>query len=110
MKYPVLALVLGLMSCSDAEVMEFLSSPQARNIKQVEVLGRIWTVAPDPNNPGYFTAQRDNNDLDPYGRPAVLRTIQATRAIEQATGCRVLRNTMVQDTSARFVASVTCPS
>jgi hypothetical protein len=76
--------------------------------KNVQVLGRTWTVSPLKDKQAGYSAVRDNNDNKRFGRPVARRTPQALRAIELATGCRVVRSSMVQDTSARFFATVQC--
>ncbi len=116
MKYVVLAIAALLSACSYQEIQQsqniwaapspWSPSPDA---KTVRVLGRTWTVEPVADQTLVYVAQRDNLDLNPYGAPAVRRSPQAVRAIEQTTGCRVVRSSLVQDSSARFFAAVTCP-
>jgi len=101
MKFGVLAIIVLLSACTDQQVQQFWSielyETEKPGTKYVKVLGRTWTVYPDQNQPGVYVAQRDNLDLDPYGAPAVRLTPQAVRAIEQASQCRVVRSSLVQD-------------
>ncbi|MDU9005067.1 hypothetical protein [Sedimentitalea todarodis] len=77
--------------------------------KQVEVLGRTWTVSSVADRPNAFVAWRDNNNLNPFGRPVALRTPQAVRALELATGCKVVPGRLWQDTTAEYHADMACP-
>ncbi len=112
MKYLVLAIAALLAACSEQEAQNMWPSQLATqtqpDIKYVKVLGRTWGVYPSKDQQAVYIAQRDNLDLNPYGAPVARRTPQAVRAIELATGCKVVHPTMIQDTSARFFASVTC--
>lgn len=74
----------------------------------VEVWGRQWTIAQHESQPGIFSATRDNNDLDPFGPPARLRTHQAIRAYTSATGCRVDLSSMYQMITGEFRAQLIC--
>ncbi|MBE1282069.1 MAG: hypothetical protein GJ676_02040 [Rhodobacteraceae bacterium] len=74
----------------------------------VSVLGRSWLVQPVEDNPGYFSAIRDNNNLNPFGHPAKLRSHQAIRAFRAATGCAVDYKSMYQDITGKFVARMNC--
>jgi len=113
MRYLVLAIAALLSACSEQEAQNLWSSQLATHtppeIKYVQVLGRTWSVYPAKDQKAVYVAQRDNLDLNPYGAPVARRSPQAVRAIELATGCRAVRSTMIQDTSARFFASVNCP-
>ncbi len=77
--------------------------------KEVQVLGRTWTVTELPGVTNGYIARRDNNNLNPFGRPAALRTPQAVRALQTATGCRVVRGKLWQNTSAEYYAEMSCP-
>jgi len=114
MKYPVLALTVLLAACSaDTATLNWgnpLSPTVLPDTKNVQVLGRTWAVAPMPDQPAVYTAVRDNNNNNPFGKPVARRTPQALRAIELATGCQVVRSSMKQDITARFYASVVCKS
>jgi ABC-type Fe3+-hydroxamate transport system substrate-binding protein len=75
----------------------------------VEVMGRTWTVEPNPHRTNAFVAWRDNNNLNPFGRPVALRTPQAVTALELATGCKVVPGRIYQNTSAEYFADMACP-
>jgi hypothetical protein len=114
MKYVILTVAALLSACTYPELpnenvwSSRLDTALPPETEYVKVLGRTWTVYPVEDHAGVFAAQRDNLDLNPYGAPVARRTPQAVRAIELATGCRVVRSSLVQDTSARFFASVIC--
>jgi hypothetical protein len=74
----------------------------------VEVWGRSWLVTPVEDQADTYWAVRDNNNNNPFGRPARLRTHQAIRAITSATGCGVIQKSMIQTISGRFQARVSC--
>ena len=76
--------------------------------KTVQVMGRQWAVTQIGADPATWKAVRDNNGLDPFGRPAATRTAQGIRAIEAATGCRVVRASMYQTDTGAFVSQVAC--
>ena len=82
--------------------------PEPKGIKYVQVLGRSWAVFPAPWLTDVYVAQRDNLDLNPYGAPPYRRTPQAIRAIELATGCKVVKSDVVRHVTARYFASVDC--
>lgn len=84
----------------------FVQEP--KGIKYVQVLGRSWAVFPAPGFPDVYVTQRDNLDLNPYGAPPYRRTPQAIRAIELATGCKVVKSDIVRHVTARYFASVDC--
>lgn len=79
------------------------------DVKHVQVLGRTWTVSNVPDRPNAFVAWRDNNNLNPFGRPVALRTPQAVKALELATGCKVVPGRLWQNTSAEYHADMACP-
>ena len=112
MKFGVLAIVALVSACTEQQTQDFwptkLAIADQSEAKLVTVLGRTWTVYPSSEQESVYVAQRDNLDLNPYGAPSARRSPQAVRAIQQATGCKVVPSTMVQDTSARFFASVVC--
>jgi len=112
MKYAVLVIAALLAACTEQDAENSaatrLSTQMPPDVEYVKVLGRTWTVYPVKDQPSVYAAKRDNLDLNPFGAPPARRTPQALRAIETATGCRVVRSTMVQDTTARFFASVVC--
>ncbi len=76
--------------------------------KTVQVMGRQWAVVQISEEPATWKAVRDNNDLNPFGRPAATRTAQGIRAIEAATGCKVVRSTMYQTDTGAFYSQVAC--
>lgn len=78
--------------------------------KQVTVLGRTWTVWQDVDDPAKVKAERDNNNLNPFGQPAVPRTVQAARAIQAATGCTAIRSSMYSNDMGQFYSQVSCPA
>ena len=52
---------------------------------QVTLWERVWTVAPIKERPGSYSAIRDAGDNNPFGRPAIRKSVQAKRAIDPAT-------------------------
>lgn len=103
-------LFMSLAACAqlDAEWTALTENLQ-RETHKVTVNGREWSVIRhDDDRPQAWKAVRAT-DLAPYGRPGQPRAPEAVRVIETATGCTVLRDTLVQDTSANFYADVTCP-
>ena len=115
MKLPALTTLMlgplfGLTACTqfEQEWMAFQASFQPEP-HYVTVMGRTWTVTQyDHDRPNAWKAVRDNNNLNPYGRPAAPRTPQAVQALQQATGCRVIPATLYQNTSAEFYADMSC--
>ncbi|MFD3189795.1 hypothetical protein ACFMPD_05905 [Sedimentitalea sp. HM32M-2] len=97
-----LILALGLAGCTTPVWTD------QRVQKQVQVLGRTWTVTPDAKKPDAYIASRDNNNLNPFGKPVARRTPQAVRALELATGCKVVPGTLSQNVSAEFRADMAC--
>ena len=55
-----------------------------------------------------YRATRDNNNLNPFGPPPRLRTLQAIAAIQQATGCKPIVASMYQNISGQFFSQVSC--
>ncbi len=74
----------------------------------VQVMNRTWAVTQVSQEPIVYRATRDLNNLNPFGPPARLRTLQAIAAVQQATGCTVDRKTLYQNISGQFFARVTC--
>lgn len=103
MKAIYLIAALGVAGCTSTG---FNNEPISKN---VQVMGRTWTVTENPKVPDAYEAQRDNNNLQPFGRPAALRTPQAVRALQLATGCKVVPGQITQDVSARYYADMACP-
>ena len=108
MKNLALVFVLALSGCAVTEPLLVIPAEPAVAAKTVELRGRTWTVSQVGEDPNSYTASRDDNNLNPFGYPAARRSPQAVKAIELATGCRVLHATLWQDTTARFYADVTC--
>lgn len=114
MKYVFLALAAMLSACTYPEIptgnvwSSKLDTALPATTRHVQVLGRTWTVYPVEDQTAVYVAQRDNLDLNPFGAPSARRTPQAVRAIELATGCKVVRPSLQQDSSARFFARVNC--
>ncbi len=102
MKVQLATVALVLAGCTTADLTG------SDNAKQVQVLGRTWTVVENPEKSDAFIATRDNNNLQPFGKPVARRTPQAVRALELATGCKVIRETLWQNVSADFYADVAC--
>ncbi len=76
--------------------------------KSVYVMSRTWAVTQVSDEPVVYRATRDNNNLNPFGPPPRLRTVQAIAAIQQATGCKVIRSSMYQNISGQFFSQVSC--
>ncbi len=76
--------------------------------KQVFVMSRTWAVTQVSDAPVVYRATRDNNNLNPFGPPPRLRTLQAATAIQQATGCRPIVGSMYQNISGQFFSQVSC--
>ncbi|TDK52126.1 hypothetical protein [Antarcticimicrobium luteum] len=108
MKKALLGLALMLSACTDLPADWTVS--RAAPVTQVTVWGRVWTVSQPQDKPGFFRAVRDNNNLNPYGPPARLRTHQAIRAFHAATGCRAVYATMYQNISGEVFSQLDCPA
>jgi len=76
--------------------------------KSVFVMSRTWAVTQVSDAPVIYRATRDNNNLNPFGPPPRLRTVQAIAAIQKATGCKVIRSSMYQNISGQFFSQVSC--
>ncbi len=76
--------------------------------KSVFVMSRTWAVTQVSDAPVVYRATRDNNNLNPFGPPPRLRTIQAIAAIQQATGCKPIVASMYQNISGQFFSQVSC--
>ncbi len=97
-----LAAVIGLTAFDAAPVAA------REETKSVFVMSRTWAVTQVSDAPVIYRATRDNNNLNPFGPPPRLRTIQAIAAIQQATGCKVIRSSMYQNISGQFFSQVSC--
>ncbi|GAA6202394.1 hypothetical protein [Aquicoccus sp. SU-CL01552] len=105
MKKALIGLALVLTACTEMSAGPAVS--RADTVRQATVWGRGWTVTQPV--PGLFKAVRDDNDLDPFGPPARLRTHQAIRAFHAATGCKAIYSTMYQTISGEFFTQLDCP-
>jgi len=105
MKKAILGLVLMLSACTELPADWTVS--RADTVRQATVWGRAWTVTQPVE--GLFKAVRDDNNLNPYGPPARLRTHQAIRAFHAATGCKAIYSTMYQTISGAFFTQLDCP-
>ena len=76
--------------------------------KSVFVMSRTWAVTQVSEEPVIYRATRDNNNLNPFGPPPRLRTIQAMAAIQKATGCKPIYTSMYQNISGQFFSQVSC--
>ena len=97
-----LAATLGLTAFNAAPVSA------KEETKSVFVMSRTWAVTQVSDSPVVYRATRDNNNLNPFGPPPRLRTIQAIAAIQQATGCKVIYPSMYQNISGQFFSQVSC--
>jgi predicted small secreted protein len=100
-----LALPMLLAACETVPTVTREGPPQ-----DVEVLGRNWRVTQTAETPPTYRAARwlNSASYDPFGKPAEIKTTQAIRAIETATGCRVNRSSLYRDVSDNFYAQVIC--
>lgn len=81
---------------------------RAETVCYMKVHSRIWKVVKHSEDPVVWKAVRDMNELNPYGPPAIPRTLQATRAIEACTSCKVIRSTMYQTITGSFYSQTAC--
>lgn len=107
MKKALLGLALVLSACTEWPA-DWTVSRDAPGT-EVTVWGRVWTITQPEDKPGFYKAVRDDNNLNPFGPPARLRTHQAIRAFHAATGCRAVYSTMYQTISGAFYAQLDCP-
>lgn len=109
-KIVLMAFVLGVAGCAEFEdtMIAPFTGKDWNEASQVSVWGRTWAVSRSTNNPLSIKAVRDNNNLNPFGKPVKRRTIQAIHAIEQGTRCKVVRHSIYQNVSAEFFATVIC--
>lgn len=119
MKTLVVMAALTLGACSAYDVpsgdkafggVTRLRAEYGEPVKQVVVLGRTWSVSQSRDKANAYRAVRDNNNLNPFGKPVARRTPQAVRALELATGCRVIAGTLWQNPSAEYFADMACPA
>ncbi|MBL4769246.1 MAG: hypothetical protein JKY94_16330 [Rhodobacteraceae bacterium] len=104
----ILAGVLGLAGCAEFDPNLLFQDKTWENSVETTYMGRTWQVSRNAENLNSIRAVQDNNNLNPFGRPALRKSIQATRAIEQATGCKIIRKTLYKNVSDVFYAVVLC--
>jgi hypothetical protein len=111
-KFAILAIALGLAGCTEMDTYFDQTfgtmGHKWGNDVQTTYMGRTWQISRSSENLNSIRAIQDNNNLNPYGRPAMRKSIQAKRAIEQATGCRVVRDTLYKNVSDVFYSDVAC--
>ncbi|AVO38980.1 hypothetical protein [Pukyongiella litopenaei] len=105
-----LPLLFALPACESLDTAFGANEMPAR---EVVVLGRTWTVTQEAppefeGGPATWSAIRDNNNLNPYGKPVARRTPQAIQALTQATGCQIVPGTLSQNTWAKYYAKMRC--
>ncbi|WP_299082494.1 hypothetical protein [uncultured Ruegeria sp.] len=99
---------VALMALLGLATLDVAPAAAKEETKSVFVMSRTWAVTQISDAPVTFRATRDNNNLNPFGPPPRLRTIQAIAAIQQATGCRVVVPSMYQNISGQFFSQVSC--
>lgn len=97
-----LILTMALAACESDP--DFNRSPST----SVEVLGRTWTVTQVDDTPLTYRATRLLIKDALSGPPAATKTSQAIRALETATGCRVIQTSMYRNVSDDFFAQMVC--
>ncbi len=100
--FVALATVIGVMAADTSPVVA------KEETKSVFVMSRTWAVTQVSDAPVVYRATRDNNNLNPFGPPPRLRTIQAMAAIQKATGCKPIYSSMYQNISGQFFSQVSC--
>ena len=100
--------LLALAAVATLTVAPSAPAVAKEETKSVVVLSRTWAVTQVAEEPVIYRATRDNNNLNPFGPPPRLRTVQAIAAIQQATGCKVIRSSMYQNISGQFFSQVSC--
>lgn len=100
----------GLVIATIAGLSALNATPAAakEETKSVFVMSRTWAVTQVSDTPVVYRATRDNNNLNPFGPPPRLRTVQAIAAIQQATGCKPIVASMYQNISGQFFSQVSC--
>ena len=109
MKKLLLTLPFLLAACADG-FPQVMQDAVSRNAREVNVSGRTWTVRQDRRDPATWSAIRDLNNYQLFGKPVALLAPQAVKAIELGSNCKVQQPTLRQDVNARFYAKVTCPT
>lgn len=100
--------LLALAAVASLTVAPSAPAIAKEETKSVVVLSRTWAVTQVAEEPVIYRATRDNNNLNPFGPPPRLRTLQAIAAIQQATGCRPIVASMYQNISGQFFSQVSC--
>jgi hypothetical protein len=100
--------MLALAAVVGLSALEATPVAAREETKSVFVMSRTWAVTKVSDSPVVYRATRDNNNLNPFGPPPRLRTIQAMAAIQAATGCKALRSSMYQNISGQFFSQVSC--
>ena len=108
MKMPIRTLAIALTGSLIAVGFAAPGMAAKAEVAQVQVLGRTWTVSQNRKKPNAYVASRDNTNLNPFGKPVARRTPQAVRALELATGCKVVPGTLWQTVGAEFHADMAC--
>lgn len=107
-KMALMAVVLGLAGCDGINPTLVFDESEWVYGGQTMVMGRTWQITREAKNLSSVRAVRDNNNLNPFGGPAVRKSIQASRAIEQATGCKIVNGSLHKDVSDVYAANVIC--
>lgn len=100
--------LLALAAIAGLTALEATPVAAKEATKSVSVMSRTWAVTQVADTPVVFRATRDNNNLNPFGPPPRLRTIQAIAAIQAATGCKPIVASMYQNISGQFFSQVSC--
>ncbi|GAA6190173.1 MULTISPECIES: hypothetical protein [Roseobacteraceae] len=102
------SVLMGLAATLALSACEMVPTINEQPSKSVNVLSRTWAVTQVSEAPVIYRATRDTNNLNPFGPPARMRTTQAIAAVQQATGCNVIRSSMYQNISGQFYTQVAC--
>ncbi len=102
------ALCLALAGFAGLSTLSAAPAAAKEETKSVFVMSRTWAVTQVSDAPVVYRATRDNNNLNPFGPPPRLRTVQAIAAIQQATGCKPIVASMYQNISGQFFSQVSC--
>lgn len=100
--------VMALATIATLAIAHTTPASAREETRSVFVMSRTWAVTQVSDAPVVYRATRDNNNLNPFGPPPRLRTIQAIAAIQQATGCRPIVASMYQNISGQFFSQVSC--
>ncbi|SLN72581.1 hypothetical protein [Ruegeria meonggei] len=100
--------ILALVAITGLTAFEATPVAAKEETKSVFSMSRTWAVTQVSDSPVVYRATRDNNNLNPFGPPPRLRTVQAIAAIQQATGCKPIVASMYQNISGQFFSQVSC--